>query len=277
MAETAKSTTGGEAPVKKESDISVMVMDKIKRYTSTGEIQMPPNYSAENAIKGSWIILQEQKDRNGKLVIESCTKGSIAQALFKMCMEGLSAIKGQGYFIPYADVLTWVRNYNGSIALARRVGNVKDVPANVVFEGDDFAFGVNPETGYQYLIKHQPSAENRDMAKIKGAYAIVIYNDGHSNLEYMSFSEIQAAWNQGATKGASPAHKNFPQEMAKKTVINRACKPPINSSDDGYLFSDVELLETEDTTYEDVTNEVANETGTKKIEFEPAADDKPEY
>lgn len=256
---------------KKEQDVSALVLKKIQSYTGTGEIQMPPNYSPENALKGAWIILQEQKGRDGKLVVETCTNQSIAQALFKMCMEGLSAIKGQGYFIPYGDQLTWVRDYNGSRALAKRVAGVEDVPANVVFEGDDFQYGVDPDTGYQYLIKHIPSPDNRDMSKIKGAYAIVIYSNGKKNLEYMTMEEIRQAWNQGATKGQSPAHKNFPQEMAKKTVINRACKSPINSSDDGYLYSSVEEIHTEDIAHE-VVDEVEQETGTKQIEFETEDD-----
>jgi recombination protein RecT len=43
---------------------------------------------------------------------------------------------------------------------------------------------------------------------------------------------------QGATKGGSPAHKNFPDQMAIKTVISRACKTFISSSDDSALFDD---------------------------------------
>lgn len=49
-------------------------------------------------------------------------------------------------------------------------------------------------------------------------------------------AQIRAAWGQGATKGGSPAHKNFAEEMAKKTVIGRACKAIINSSDDAWLY-----------------------------------------
>ena len=52
----------------------------------------------------------------------------------------------------------------------------------------------------------------------------------------MTLAQIKAAWQQGATKGQSPAHKNFPAEMCKKTVIGRACKMVINSSDDAWLY-----------------------------------------
>ena len=54
----------------------------------------------------------------------------------------------------------------------------------------------------------------------------------------MTMAEIRQAWMQGATKGNSPAHKNFPAEMSKKTVISRACKLFISSSDDSSLFDD---------------------------------------
>ncbi len=271
-----------ETPVntqKEESNISNKVLNQITKFTSTGEIQMPPNYSPENAIKGAWIVLKDQKDRNSKPVLDVCTNGSIAQALFKMCMEGLSAIKGQGYFIPYGDQLTWMRDYNGSRALAKRVAGVRDIPANVVFDGDEFEYSVDPKTGYQTLVVHKPDPKGRNMDKILGAYAIVNYEDGRQNLEYMTIEEIHQAWAQGATKGNSPAHKKFPQEMAKKTVIQRACKEPINSSDDSYLSSDTNQFQptTEDIPHVEVTEEVQAETGTKEIEFETPTEDGPSY
>ncbi len=60
--------------------------------------------------------------------------------------------------------------------------------------------------------------------------------------EIMSFEEIEEAWKQsqmvydGKFK-EDGTHRRFPQEMAKKTVINRACKKLLNSSDDSSLLS----------------------------------------
>ena len=54
----------------------------------------------------------------------------------------------------------------------------------------------------------------------------------------MTMDQIKKAWGQGATKGGSPAHKDFTEEMAKKTVINRACKRFINTSDDSPVLVD---------------------------------------
>ena len=52
--------------------------------------------------------------------------------------------------------------------------------------------------------------------------------------------QIKDSWNQGAMKGNSPAHKLFPDQMAEKTVINRACKLIIRTSDDAILSPDEE-------------------------------------
>ena len=49
--------------------------------------------------------------------------------------------------------------------------------------------------------------------------------------------QIRNAWNMGAMKGGSPAHKNFPDQMAIKTVKSRAVKSFINSSNDEDLMS----------------------------------------
>jgi recombinational DNA repair protein RecT len=54
--------------------------------------------------------------------------------------------------------------------------------------------------------------------------------------------------------------------MAKKTVINRACKTPINSSTDAFLMEDE--YEAKETKTEDVKHEIVNETATEEITFE---------
>jgi recombination protein RecT len=64
--------------------------------------------------------------------------------------------------------------------------------------------------------------------------------NGVIDTEIMNFKQIQAAWNQGAMKGNSPAHKNFADQMSIKTAINRACKLIIRTSDDAVLFDNDE-------------------------------------
>jgi recombination protein RecT len=224
----------------KKTDITTRVMAQIKKFQETGELLLPANYSAENAIKGAQLHLLEVKDKNGQSVLESCTVASVATSLTKMVTQGLSVIKGQCYFIAYGTTLNFQRSYQGSIALSKRVAEVKTVVAQVVYEGEDFAVGVDVNTGFKKVLKHVPDFAKIDNTKIVGAYAIVQLNDGNTFAEIMNIAEITQSWKQGQGYGKSNTHKDFAQEMSKKTVINRACKNLINQSDDAHLFFGVE-------------------------------------
>lgn len=236
--EEQKQTAGQQTTaLKKYDNISDQVLAKIEQFQQDGGLRLPANYSVENHMKSAWLVLQSTTDRNGKRALDVCTKGSIANALFDMVLQGLSVSKKQGYFIVYGNSLEFQRSYFGTMALAKRCGGIKGEPvANIIYEGDEFIYMIDPKTGRKSIIKHEQKLENIDNSKIVGAYAIVTYADDTTEVTIMSMAQIRAAWNQGATKGNSPAHKNFTDEMAKKTVIGRACKAVINSSDDAWLY-----------------------------------------
>lgn len=228
-----------------QKDVVDTVLSKIKDFEEAGELKLPANYSAANALKSAWLILQETKDRNDKPALVVCTKESVANALLDMVVQGLSPMKKQCYFIVYGSKLTLQRSYLGTLAIAKRVGGVKTAIANCVYEGDEFIFSVDTQTGLKKIIKHEQTLEGLDANKVKGAYAILTTEDGRSIVEIMNFAQIKQAWMQGATKGGSPAHKNFGDEMAKKTVIGRACKILIGMSDDSALFDEPDETETD--------------------------------
>ena len=94
------------------------------------------------------------------------------------------------------------------------------------------------DTATLRISKFEPKFENIDIAKIKGAFAVVIGEDGPIHTEVMNIAQIRKAWGQGTaySSGKSTAHNNFADEMAKKTVINRACKMFANTSDDSDLL-----------------------------------------
>ena len=237
--QTQTQQTQPQNKVVRYENIAENVLAKVSSYQNDGSLTLPSNYSVENHLKSAWLILQSTKDRNNKPALEVCTKDSIANALLDMVLQGLAVSKNQGYFIVYGDKLEFQRSYFGTIALAKRTGGiVKEPVANIIYEGDDFVYEILPETAQIKIIKHDQKIDNIDSSKIKAAYALIKLADGTSQIALMSMQQIRAAWNQGATKGQSPAHKNFPDEMAKKTVIGRACKLIINSSDDAWLYAD---------------------------------------
>ena len=223
-----------------EKTIADNVLNKIKLFEETGTLNIPKNYSASNALRIGWLILQETKtgkDDNKRPVLEVCTKESIANALLRMIILGLNPAKRQCSFVAYGNQLTCQREYQGTVTIAKRHG-VKNVTGCAVYKDDVFEYVIDPKSGIKTVTKHEQTLESVESGVVKAAYAIKEYEDGRTVTEIMSMGQIKKAWMQGPTKGESPAHKNFPDEMSIKTVINRLLKPDVNSSDDGDLFGD---------------------------------------
>lgn len=228
-----------------QKDVVDSVLAKINTFEENGELKLPINYSAPNALKSAWLILQDVVDKNNQPVLQSCTRESIANSLLSMVVQGLSPVKNQCYFIPYGKELQLQRSYLGTLAVAKRVGGVKTAIANCIYEGDNFKYSIDPETGLKKIIEHTQDLANLDADKVKGAYAILTTDDGRTIVEIMNMGQIRKAWMQGSMKGGSPAHKNFGDEMAKKSVLGRACKMLIGISDDADLYDEQDIDSTD--------------------------------
>jgi recombination protein RecT len=211
------------------------VSSRIVAMQETKQLDFPKDYSVQNALRAAGLVLQDAKNAAGTPLLEACTKSSIANSLMKMAVLGLNPLKKQGSFIAYGDRLEFQEEIGGRIALAKRFGKLKHITANVIYEGDKPAFAIDTETGFMKLVSHEIDINNIDINKINGAYAIAVLEDGSSQCTVMSMTQIRQAWAQ-AVKGETPAHKKFPDEMAKKTVMGRALKHLIRSSDDSAIM-----------------------------------------
>lgn len=251
-----------------KKDITTQVLVKVNTFSQTGELKLPKDYSPENALRSAMLILEETKNREGKPVLDICSKASIANALLKMVVWGLSPMKKQCYFIPYGDKLECSPDYTGDIAMAKRYAGMKDIKAHAIHKGDLFEFEIDTNTGRKKVIKHQQTLESIGNKEILGAYAIYETKDGNFDTEIMNISQIKASWEQGPMKGASPAHKNFPDRMARKTVISRACDGLIRSSDDAVLYQDQDEKEATPTAVEELKAEKEKYANAKEISFE---------
>lgn len=252
-----------------KKDISAHVLQKIETFKATGELTIPKDYSAENALKSAYLIISETKTSTGKFALEVCTKESVANALLKMVVLGLSPMKKQGNFIVRGESLVFEPEYTGQIALAKRFGGLKDISANAIFEGDEFEFAIDQFTGRKKIVKHNQTLENIGSKNVKGAYAVLEMIDGTYKVEIMSISQIKDAWNQGPMKGNSPAHKNFPDQMACKTVISRACKLLVRGSNDAVLYSTSDDDGNNDNHEENVEHQIKTEANLKSIDITP--------
>ncbi len=215
-----------QTPALLQKDITDQVNRKVEGMRQEG-LALPANYSPANALKSAFFAMTNSSNGN---LLEKCTTESIANSLLDMVVQGLSPAKTQCYFIPYGQQLKMTRSYFGTQAVLKRLANVKDVWANVIYQGDEFTIEI--VNGRETLKEHKTAFGNRDNA-IVGVYAIIEKEDGEQVLTTMTKKEIDAAWSQAKTKNVQ---NKFPQEMAKRTVISRAAKAFVNTSDDSDLL-----------------------------------------
>lgn len=213
------------------------VTERITGFVQAGRLHIPPGYSPQNAMHAAWLILQDVKDRNDKPALEVCTHASIANALFRMVVRGLDPAKKQGYFLVYGKTLAFQESYFGNIMLAKRDAGVLDVLPMVVYEGDQFELAI--ERGRYVVEYHKPRTDAAADTPITHAYCVVEYSDGRPpRTEVMRWDQIQTSWRKSKTykpDGKGTPHHEQPDQMAMRTVINRALKPLINSSTNPHL------------------------------------------
>lgn len=242
-------------------------------------LSFPADYNVANSLMGAYLVLKETTDKNGKPILETCSQVSIANALMDMCVLGLNVQRKQGYFIAYGGKCQFQRSYFGNITIARRYG-LKEINAQVIYEGDKFVYHI--EDGIKVLDKHEQDFMNIDNNKIIGAYAVVIMQDGSKSLEVMNMNQIKQSWQQGyGYKEDSGTHSKFTDQMAKKTVINRALKGIINTHGDAFVQEadeHTEDINPADKIAADVAYEIAKNSNKEEfvIDEPPAIEEKPE-
>lgn len=238
---------------KREKSIVDSVQDRVKKLEMEGSINFPPNYSVANALRSAWLMIQDLKDRSSRPALEVCTKDSVANALLNTVVQGLNPAKKQIYYIVYGDQLQAQRSYFGTMAVTKRIPGVTDIFADVVWKDD--VIETTKEAGSWVILKHESDIDNigDSVEDIRAAYCTITFKGGGSYTEIMSRKQIEKAWNKSRSKDHA-THKEFPDQMAKKTVINRACKFFLNSSDDS-----------------DLLIEAFNATGERYAEPSPAA------
>lgn len=211
------------------NELVVSVQNEINNMQKNEGLKLPPSYSVGNALNAAWLILSD--DSKGPSMLDKCDPRSVSKALLNMAIQGLSPAKNQCYFIPYGKQCTLQRSYFGSVTVLKQLSSVKDIKAQAVFKGDGFEIGADDEMNL-IVTKYQPKFENRDNPII-GAFAYVLQEDGHKVWTVMTKKEIDASWSQSRTHNVQ---QKFGQEMAQRTIINRAAKLYINSSTDNDLF-----------------------------------------
>ncbi|HEN4382545.1 recombinase RecT [Streptococcus agalactiae] len=233
-----------------QKQVTSNVATRINQMKDADGLMIAPNYSVSNALSSAYYAL-----KNGGILNKD--QDSIYNALLDMVTQGLSPAKNQCYFVPYGNTVKLTRSYFGTMKVVKQLPEVKDIYAEVIYKGDDFK--IKNENGRKVFVSHDTDWTNQDN-EIVGAYCIIEKSDGEKILTVMTKKEIDKAWSKAKTKNVQ---NDFPQEMAKRTVINRAAKQFFNTSDDNDLFVDAVNRTTEneydnDRQVKDVTPQETN-------------------
>lgn len=231
--------------VRLESRIVSQAISKYQEMVEKKVFDVPENYSYKNAIQAARYLISkpiEKGPNKGKAIVDLCTEESILKAIMEMAQKGLNPDKKQCYFIPYGNTCTLSISYQGNVALAKRGGeDLGEVYGYAVYKDDVLDLSFNPQRGVFEIESYQPNISKWTKSDITGAFAVITDKAGDVRYtEYMTMEQIKDSWDMGGAKGNSPAHKNFPDQQAIKTVKSRAVKSFVNTADDSEIVSSEE-------------------------------------
>lgn len=164
--------------------------------------------------------------------LAECTPVSVLSCILKCAALGVepSAVDnlGRAYVLPYKNKKTgrteaqMILGYKGMIDLARRSGEIQDISARAVYEGDFFEY----EFGLNEQLKHVPAQDNeRTPNKLTHVYMVCHFKDGGHYIDVMTRSQVNAirARSKAGSSASGPWSTDY-EAMACKTVIRRAFK-----------------------------------------------------
>lgn len=158
--------------------------------------------------------------------LAECDPASLLSCVMKCSALGLepSAVDGLGraYILPYKSKTgmhtQMIIGYKGMIDLARRSGQIKDISARAVYEGDDFEY----EFGLSENLRHKPASRAHEKGeRPTHVYVVAHFADGGHYIDVMTAQEVEAVRKRSKAADNGPWVTDY-EAMAKKTVVRRA-------------------------------------------------------
>ena len=203
------------------TSIADSILKSFDVLANQGQLAFPKGYAYGNQLKLMYTSLAQ----NGSLA--KVTAVSVGEALVEAVIQGLEIDKKQVYFIARGNKLTMFRSYYGDVKVALETGLVTDIRARVIYKDDEYDISTN-SYGEETVINHRTRLENHDK-EIIGAYAWADCPDGKRHYCIMTKKEIDKNWSKSSDPSRN-VQKDFPQEMAKRSVIRRLVKMIFNTA-----------------------------------------------
>ncbi len=193
-------------------------------------LSVPDGYDLGSELSLALLRIAQVQDKNYKNALDVCTKESILTALKNMAINGLSMSRNQCYPIVYGNTLQIQRSYFGTMATLERMFPQYKITTNVIYQGDEYSYDYNEDTSCYEIHNLKSSLKNKNNP-IEGVFGFIKDKATGKSVysENMTWEEVQKSWSKAKTTNVQ---KDFPQEMAKRTLINRMCKSYINKNKD---------------------------------------------
>lgn len=158
--------------------------------------------------------------------LSRCSTSSLVTCIVACAQLGIEPGDNtqRAYLIPRGGECTLMIGYRGLIELAYRSGTIESIDAQVIYDGDEYQI----DLGTDPRVVHRPTLENR--GEMVGVYAVIhVRGASVPIVEVMDLKTIDKI--RRAAGSRSPAWRDWPEEMAKKSVIKRPLKRVPLSSD----------------------------------------------
>lgn len=163
-----------------------------------------------------------------------CDPRSVFSAVIQAAQLGIEpGLMGEAHLVPFKEQCQLIPGYQGLIKLAKQTGQVVDVYAMAVREGDRFrcSFGLNRS------LEHDPKAgkggfpaPDKERGEVIGFYAVAVFKDGTRTFVVLGRDAVERIRDQSRGyqmakkfKRDTPWDTHF-EEMGQKTAIRRLCK-----------------------------------------------------
>ena len=143
----------------------------------------------------------------------------LAPMVVRCAKDNLDVLNNEVYIYEgYGGKLTYTPSYKGlrKMAIEKAVRPIKDIYAKPIYEGDTVE-----ETFMDGETKLICKSNFMKRGKWIGVLAVCVFKDNSEIYELMDMDEINAVKAKSRNSGA---WKDFPIEMAKKSVVRRLCK-----------------------------------------------------
>lgn len=237
---------------KKPAEQIATVKDLLTRASASFAQVLPKHLTAERMVKIATAAITRQP-----LLLE-CTPQSLLQSVMQAAELGLEpgSALGEGYLVPFKNksgtrLAQFIPGYRGLIALARRSGQIEDIEAHVVYQGDRFVY----RKGTNAVLEHEPKLEG-EPGPLMVVYAMGwLRGSTRPHVEVLRKSDIEKIRKRSRAGSDGPWVTDY-DEMARKTAVRRLVKYLPMSVEMAKAFQAEDDAELDDDVIDATTGEV---------------------